>query len=108
MFFLYIYVENQIVIFVFCLKLNRQKRIEYTKTSNNLNTMLKTILNFSGVKMLSKEEQINIIGKGDSYQVPRCDRYAPPGSNPIDYPNYPCADPQPDCRITIDGTVICG
>jgi len=108
MFFLYIYVENQIVIFVFCLKLNRQKRIEYTKTSNNLNTMLKTILNFSGVKMLSKEEQINIIGKGDSYQVPRCDRYAPPGSNPIDYPNYPCADPQPDCRITIDGSVICG
>lgn len=70
--------------------------------------MLKTILNFSRVKMLSREEQINIIGKGDSYQVPRCDRYAPPGSNPIDYPNYPCADPQPDCRITVDGTVICG
>lgn len=70
--------------------------------------MLKTILNFSGVKVLSREEQINILGKGDSYQVPTCDRYAPPGSNPIDYPHYPCADPQPECVLKIDGSVVCG
>ncbi|KIA97414.1 MULTISPECIES: hypothetical protein [unclassified Flavobacterium] len=58
--------------------------------------MLKTILNLNGVELLSKNQQKNIVGKGQrgSGNTPRCSdgNWAPPGANPAYYPNYPCAD----------------
>jgi hypothetical protein len=85
-------------------ELNGPKKIE-DQNIKQPNMILKTILNFSGVEVLSREEQINIIGKGDPIQVPRCDRYAPPGANPAEYPDYPCIGPEPICKVTIDGIV---
>ena len=71
--------------------------------------MLKKILDFKGVKVLSKDQMLNITGKGDVEVHPQCDRYAPIDANPLDYPYYPCATPPLapiGCTVTIDG-VIC-
>ncbi|KFF09597.1 hypothetical protein [Flavobacterium hydatis] len=58
--------------------------------------MLKTILNLNGVELLSKNQQKNIVGKGQSGSgtAPRCSdgNWAPPGATKANYPNYPCAD----------------
>lgn len=76
--------------------------------------MLKSILNFRGTEVLGKEEQKNIFGKGTRvYPVCSDGNWAPPGANPANYPNYPCADiyepvePGP-CkpRILADGTIL--
>ncbi|MFH6960035.1 hypothetical protein ACHRV1_21760 [Flavobacterium aquidurense] len=52
--------------------------------------MLKTILNFSGVEVISKIQQKNILG---GEVVARCERFAPSDVNPIHYPDYPCDTP---------------
>ncbi|KFF09596.1 hypothetical protein B0A62_13435 [Flavobacterium hydatis] len=75
--------------------------------------MLKTILNLNGVELLSKNQQKNIIGKGQNGpgQVGKCSdgNWAPAGATQATYPNYPCIDvegPVP-CLPTFhaDGTV---
>ncbi|WP_264550908.1 hypothetical protein [Flavobacterium sp. N2038] len=55
--------------------------------------MLKTILNFKGTEILSKEGQKYIFGRGTGVH-PVCSdgNWAPVGANPANYPNYPCAD----------------
>lgn len=70
--------------------------------------MLKKILNFKGVEVLSKNQMLKINGKGGAEVLPQCDSYAPSNANPLDYPFYPCATPplSPECTITLDG-VIC-
>ena len=51
--------------------------------------MLKTILNFSGVEVLTREQQLNIVGK---QIVAQCAKWAPIGASAANYPNYPCAE----------------
>ncbi|AYN04325.1 hypothetical protein [Flavobacterium sp. 140616W15] len=57
--------------------------------------MLKSILNLNGVELLSKNQQKNIIGKGQNGPViqPACAAgdWAPPGATSVTHPNYPCA-----------------
>lgn len=92
------------IIYLTSPELNGPKKIEKQNIKQPI-MILKTILNFSGVEVLSREEQINIIGKGGGIEAPRCDRYAPPNSNPAEYPDYPCIGPEPICTVTIDGIV---
>lgn len=76
--------------------------------------MLKALINFRGVEVLSKEEQKYIIGKGknNTSGVGICadGDWAPVGANPAIYPNYPCAhlDGEVPCFPTFleDGTII--
>ena len=51
--------------------------------------MLKTILNFSGVEVLTRDQQLNIIGK---QIVAQCAKWAPIGASSANYPNYLCAE----------------
>lgn len=58
--------------------------------------MLKTILNFKDVEVLSRNQQLNIVGK---QIVALCKNWAPIGASAVNYPNYPCAEldePMPD------------
>ncbi|WP_281233589.1 hypothetical protein [Flavobacterium gelatinilyticum] len=71
--------------------------------------MLKSILNFRGIEVLSKEEQKYIMGR-ELHPVCSDGNWAPINANPAEYPNYPCADiyePVP-CLPTIlpDGTIL--
>ncbi|TDW51507.1 hypothetical protein EV144_101182 [Flavobacterium sp. 270] len=50
--------------------------------------MLKKILNFERIELLSREQLKTITG-GDTQ--PRCIVFAPAGSSPSSYPFYPCA-----------------
>ncbi|WP_152560973.1 hypothetical protein [Flavobacterium sp. ASV13] len=51
--------------------------------------MLKTILNFNGVEVLTRNQQQIIFG---GQTVAQCKNWAPAGANPAIYPNYPCAE----------------
>lgn len=55
--------------------------------------MLKTILNFKGVEILSRNEQKNIAGGGNTltYECKQGDD------------SFPCTDPVPKCFETVDG-----
>lgn len=69
--------------------------------------MLKALINFRGVEVLSKEEQKYIVGKGTIQ--PRCKTWAPIGANAVNYPNYPCDEIYGDaCLPTLlpDGTIL--
>lgn len=72
--------------------------------------MLKTILNFKGVEVLSKDQLLNFVGNGIEVH-PACDHFAPPGSSISQYPYYPCATPPltpsnpGGCTFTIDGEI---
>lgn len=65
--------------------------------------MLKSILNLNGVELLSKNQQKNIIGKGQNgpgiHPVCADGDWAPPGATSATYPNYPCAH-------TIGGPIV--
>lgn len=70
--------------------------------------MLKSILNFKGVEVLTRNQQLNIVGK---QILPQCKNWAPIGANAANYPNYPCAEiyapVEPRCSVTFEGEVVC-
>ncbi|MCD0469846.1 hypothetical protein [Flavobacterium sp. JAS] len=58
-------------------KRNEKQYAEYPTT------VLKTLLSFSKVEVLDREEQINIFGKGHFYQDTKCLVYDPPSTDSL-------------------------
>lgn len=60
-------------------KYKRNKK-QYAEHST---TVLKTLLSFSKVEVLGREEQINIFGKGYFYEDTKCLVYDPPSTDSL-------------------------